>query len=102
MLSKDLKRLGLFISGLLTTCFESLINLLPNLGARQILNPICILIAVLISTYFIHGIKKYCNNLLIKNNEDRILEISDSVEIEKLKTESFKLKKENSKIDLLF
>ena len=102
MLSKDLKRLGLFISGLLTTCFESLINLLPGLGIRQILNPISILAAVAISTFIIHRIKIYSNNLLIKNNEDRILEIKDVYEIEKLKSYSFKLKKDSSKIDLLF
>ena len=102
MLTKDLKKSGLFISGLLTLFFEALSNLIHELVRRQILNPISILLAVGISTFVIHKIKQYSNNLIIKNNEDRIKEIDSSVEIEKLRDENFKLRKENSKILLLF
>jgi len=102
MLTKDLKKSGLFISGLLTLFFEALSNLIPQLVLRQILNPISILAAVGISTFIIHKIKQYCNNLIIKNNEDRIKELSSAVEVEKLKEENFRLRKENSKILLLF
>ena len=87
---------------MLTLFFEALSNLIPELIWRQILNPISILLAVCISTFVIHKIKQYCNNLIIKNNEDRIKEITLPDEIEKLKDENFKLRKENSKILLLF
>ena len=102
MLTKDLKKTGLFISGLLTLFFEALSNLLHDLVWRQILNPISILAAVGIATFVIHKIKQHCNNLIIKNNEDRIKEISSPDEIEKLRDENFRLRKENSKILLLF
>lgn len=103
MLTKDLKRFGLFISGLLTTFFESLVNLVSNLGIRQILNPITILFAVCIATYIIHWIKRSSNNLLIKNNEDRVMEIgTDHIESKKLRNDIFKLRNENSIVVLLF
>jgi hypothetical protein len=103
MLPKDLKRFGLFISGLLTTFFEALSNLINQLVWRQILNPLCILFSFCIATFLIHKIKKASNNLQIKNNEDRIIELGfDSPESEKLRVVNFKLKAENSKVVLLF
>jgi hypothetical protein len=103
MLAKDLKRAGIYISGLLTTLFEALSNLINQLVWRQISNPISILLAVDVATFIIHRIKCYSNNLQIKNNEDRINELGlSSPKIEILREENFKLKKENSKIVLFF
>jgi len=103
MLTRDLKRAGIYLSGLLTTLFEALSNLIDQLVWRQIFNPISILLAVCIAIYIIHRIKCNSNNLQIKNNEDRINEVGlSSPKIELLREENFKLKKENSKVVLFF
>ena len=106
MLAKDLKKFGLFISSCLTGFFAALINIFPQLIWREILNPLNILISFLLAIFCIYQVKCYSNNLLIANNNDRIKECQTignrEDEIQKLQDDTFRLKRENSKIDLFF
>ncbi len=68
MLAKDLKNSELFISSCLTGFFAALINILPQLIWREILNPLNILISLLLAIFCIYRVKCYSNNLLIANS----------------------------------
>lgn len=116
MLAKDLKKTGVLLSASLTTIFEGCINLIHEALYRQILNPLIILFSIGISVIFIHGLKCYSHDKLIKNNEEEIEEYTKSKdltddayefdalekEIRKCKKEMIKLKREKSKFDFFY
>lgn len=77
MVQKDLKKISLILSTSLTTTFEALINLIKEPSFRQIFNPLVILLSILISFFITHKIKGVSLNLMIKNNEDEIKELSN-------------------------
>jgi hypothetical protein len=86
-----------------------LINLIKEPSFRQIFNPLVILLSILISLFVTHKIKGVSHNLIIKNNEDEIKELSNDnnlspdilARINALKAENYNLKRAKSKIDLL-
>jgi len=54
MINKDLKRFSLVVSTSFTATFEAAINLIANASIRQVLNPIPVVSAFVISVFIIH------------------------------------------------
>jgi hypothetical protein len=111
----DFKKAGVLLTTLLTAFFECLINLVPQLYYRQILNPIGIGISIVLSIFIMHRMKRFAINLLIKTNEEEIANYLlqrektpnnnlPAVEklnekIQKCENEIIKLRRDKNKID---
>jgi hypothetical protein len=105
MLAKDLKKFGFLISSGLTVFFGALINLLSSQSLREVLNALAVVFSVGIATLIIHLTKVYSNTLLIKYNNERIVELEKVMltyeQVDKLKEENHRLKKDMAKIDFI-
>ena len=80
MINKDLKRFNLVVSTSFTAAFEAAINLIANPSISQVLNPIAVVSAFVVSVIIMHQIKCMSKNMQIKNLKEEIAYYqSDSV-----------------------
>jgi|GEM_PF-3286406 len=101
MINKDLKRFNLVVSTSITAAFEAAINLIANASIRQVLNPIAVVSAFVVSVFIMHQIKCMSKNMQIKNLKEEIAYYqSDSVAFRQCQAEILKLRREKSKIDI--